>query len=234
MNTTATATTVTTFQSGASSHSARTHAERVHALLLRVTPDAVTSRLLENLDSKDKALAIYGPFPEHFGDMMDNIREAVCFQYDEAVRAVLIAALLPRGYDPTKVAPVDFPAMLAALRSVPTETDYDRAITRIKRLVDELNKVLGYEVSEDYSGYSKDGVTFGYIGNLWTGATDGSKGDDRSFMVFLPHPNRVGTDADRLGGFSYGDLDGTRSTLAQLAGALRLTKWQKGLANGGW
>jgi len=227
-----TATTVT-FESGAATPQVAQYAERAHAALLRITPDAVTSRLLENLDSMDATLAVYGPFPVQVGNMIDNIRATVCHQYDGAVRAVLIAALLPRGYDPARVAPVDFPALLVALREVPAETDYDRTITRIKRLVDELNKVMGYEVSELSSGYSKDGLSFGYIGNLVTGASEGSEGDDRSHMVFLPHPNRVGTTSDRIGGFSFGDLDGARGTLSQVAGALRFANWQKGRATGG-
>lgn len=104
---------------------------------------------------------------------------------------------------------------------------YDRAIVQIKRLVDELNKALGYEVSDLTSGFSKDGLTFGYIGNIAYGAPAGHKSDDRSFMVFLPHPGRPGNYGDRFGGFSYGDLAGARGCLSQLAGALTLAKWQK-------
>ena len=41
------------------------------------------------------------------------------------------------------------------------------------------------------------GITFGYLGNFerW--------GDDRSFYIFLPHPNRIGSYLDMvyLGGF---------------------------------
>lgn len=111
---------------------------------------------------------------------------------------------------------------------------YDRAITQIKRLVDELNKALGYEVSDLTSGFSKDGLTFGYIGNLEYSSRQGGKGDDRSFMVSLPHPGRPGNYDDRFGGFSYGNLAGARDCLAQLAGALRFAKWQKSQANGGF
>lgn len=111
---------------------------------------------------------------------------------------------------------------------------YDRAITQIKRLVDEMNKELGYNVSETSSGYSTDGLTFGYIGNIPTAAKAGSKHDDRSFSVFLPHPGRPGRYEDRFGGFSYGSLAGARGCLSQLAGALQFARWQKGQANGGF
>jgi len=43
------------------------------------------------------------------------------------------------------------------------------------------------------------GVSIGYIGNLT------SQNDDRSWMIFLPHPGRVGTTADSLGCFSTAD-----------------------------
>lgn len=43
------------------------------------------------------------------------------------------------------------------------------------------------------------GVTIGYIGNMeqW--------GDDRSWRIFLPHPNRVGTYRDSRGGHKTED-----------------------------
>ena len=129
----------------------------------------------------------------------------------------------------------------AACPAEPTRTEdeiaaeqYDRAITQIKRMVDEMNKVLGYNVSETSSGYSTDGLTFGYIGNIPTAAKAGSKHDDRSFSVFLPHPGRPGRYEDRFGGFSYGSLAGARGCLSQLAGALQFAKWQQGQANGGF
>lgn len=122
----------------------------------------------------------------------------------------------------------------AACPAEPTRTEeeiaaeqYDRAITQIKRLVDDMNKELGYNVSETSSGYSTDGLTFGYIGNIAFGAPNGHKSDDRSFSVFLPHPGRVGRYEDRFGGFSYGDLAGARGCLSQLAGALQFARWQK-------
>lgn len=39
-------------------------------------------------------------------------------------------------------------------------------------------------------------LSFGYIGNC------GANYDDRSWRIFLPHPGRVGTYADSIGGYS--------------------------------
>lgn len=85
---------------------------------------------------------------------------------------------------------------------------YERAIRSIERLVRLLNEEIG------------GGATFGYIGNLerW--------GDERSWMVFLPHPGRVGTDGDHIGGFGTNDVDGALLTIAQLQGALKILKWR--------
>lgn len=44
------------------------------------------------------------------------------------------------------------------------------------------------------------GVTMGYIGNIYADGTD-----DRAWSIFLPHPGRVGTEADRLGRYSTQD-----------------------------
>lgn len=41
-----------------------------------------------------------------------------------------------------------------------------------------------------------EGVSYGYIGNVWNDGTD-----DRSWSIFLPHPDRIGTAADRIGGY---------------------------------
>jgi hypothetical protein len=86
---------------------------------------------------------------------------------------------------------------------------YTKALTSIERLVKLLNEAIG------------GGVTFGYIGNVerW--------GDDRSWMVFLPHPGRVGTDGDHIGGFSTNDDEGAWLTVAQLQGALKMAKYRR-------
>jgi len=58
-----------------------------------------------------------------------------------------------------------------------------------------------------------DGVSYGYIGNVWGDGTD-----DRAWYIFLPHPNRVGTTADSIGGY---DTD-MRYKLASEAYTLKL------------
>lgn len=40
------------------------------------------------------------------------------------------------------------------------------------------------------------GLTVGYIGSTWS---DGS--DDRRWFIFRPHPGRVGTSDDSIGGY---------------------------------
>lgn len=84
---------------------------------------------------------------------------------------------------------------------------YDRVIDAINRVMNELNKMINGD------------ATFGYIGNL------SQFRDDRAWYVFLPHPGRVGTAEDRLGGFSTGDINGARHTLTALSGALTMTRY---------
>jgi hypothetical protein len=61
----------------------------------------------------------------------------------------------------------------------------------------DLNAILGL-TDADHK------VTYGYIGNC---DANGAR-DHRSWMVFLPHPGRVGTSADQIGNFATGSLDG--------------------------
>lgn len=49
--------------------------------------------------------------------------------------------------------------------------------------------------------------TFGYIGNCGAGY------DDRAWYAFAPHPGRVGTAADRIGGYSTDELESFRTFL---------------------
>lgn len=56
-----------------------------------------------------------------------------------------------------------------------------------------------------------DGVSYGYIGNVWSDGTD-----DRDWRIFLPHKG-IGTPADCIGGFQT-DKRG------QLAGYARALK----------
>ena len=59
-----------------------------------------------------------------------------------------------------------------------------------------MNVVKSLELLVDVLKAEFPGISFGYIGNVdrW--------GDDRSWYVFLPHPGRVGTMLDRVGGYS--------------------------------
>jgi hypothetical protein len=95
--------------------------------------------------------------------------------------------------------------------------EYDRAIRSIEWAVGELNEVLGYSDS----GFDSPKVTFGYIGNC---DIDG-RNDDRCWMVFLPHPGRVGTSDDRIGGFTTGSVEGAQSTADQAHGAADMAKF---------
>lgn len=97
--------------------------------------------------------------------------------------------------------------------NIETSVEYNRVIVSIDRVLGKLNEVIWW---------GKDCATFGYIGNL-----DARFGDDRCWYVFLPHPGRVGTEDDRLGGFSTGDIDGARRTLNELSGALTMTRYIK-------
>lgn len=47
-------------------------------------------------------------------------------------------------------------------------------------------------------------ITFGYIGNV--GVYRSGPFDDRRWYIFLPHDGRVGTSADRVGGYSTESL----------------------------
>lgn len=91
------------------------------------------------------------------------------------------------------------PSTIAA----PQPTEWERVRAFVARQVALLNATLGLADAE----HSRK-VTFGYIGNLGHGR------DDRLWYVFLPHPGRVGTPADTLGGFSTGGV----ASLGALAG----------------
>lgn len=96
-----------------------------------------------------------------------------------------------------------------------TETPHSRAISSIKRNVAALNDALGYDTTD----YRNHQVTFGYIGNL------SRHGDDRSWSVFLPHPGRVGTSADSIGGFRTGDTESAQRVASQLAAIVKFARW---------
>ena len=75
---------------------------------------------------------------------------------------------------------------------------YARQEAILNEEIEALNKELGL---------TEHKITFGYIGN----ETFGPKGWDLSnvlWMIFLPHPGRVGNSDDSLGGFKTGSLEG--------------------------
>ncbi len=67
-------------------------------------------------------------------------------------------------------------------------TDYDRCTTLVERLAEATGEAW----------------TFGYIGNCGTGPYSF---DDRSWFAFRPHPGRVGTHKDCIGGVPTAELD---------------------------
>ena len=89
---------------------------------------------------------------------------------------------------------------------------YANLDARIRALVGLLNDALGLSGAPH-----NERVTYGYVGN------------DRDIVwsVYLPHPGRVGTYADQIGAHATNDIEGATSTLAQLAGALKLAEWAK-------
>lgn len=60
--------------------------------------------------------------------------------------------------------------------------------------------------------------TFGYIGNCGPGY------DDRSWSAFRPHPGRIGTASDRIGGYPTAELD---KLAPILQGALQMARMLK-------
>jgi hypothetical protein len=93
---------------------------------------------------------------------------------------------------------------------------YARQEALLRTEIAECNAALGLTDA-------KHKVTFGYLGNV---APNGSN-DQRSWMVFLPHPGRVGRYEDHLGGFPTGSLEGivaARRSLRALARGVALAK----------
>lgn len=93
---------------------------------------------------------------------------------------------------------------------------YARHEAGLRKQVDELNELLGLADADHRA-------TFGYIGNC----SPNGGNDDRAWYVFLPHPGRVGTADDRLGGFSTGSAEGvwaTRKAVSALIQGVRLAR----------
>lgn len=74
---------------------------------------------------------------------------------------------------------------------------------RCQLLVERIAEVTG------------EGWTFGYIGNVTP------LRDDRGWYAFRPHPGRVGTSADRIGGHGTDELDKLANVLS---GALAMAR----------
>ena len=75
-----------------------------------------------------------------------------------------------------------------------------------KRIVDRLTSLTG------------ETWTFGYIGNC-----DNVR-DDRTWFAFRPHPGRVGTPDDRIGGYRTDDLDKLALVLRGALSMARMTR----------
>lgn len=95
-----------------------------------------------------------------------------------------------------------------------TAARYARQEAILRDEIAELNTLLGV---------TEHKVTFGYVGNVNANGTN----DQRAWMVFFPHPGRVGTAADRVGSFPTGSLEGilaTRRALRSVVQGVRLAR----------
>lgn len=96
---------------------------------------------------------------------------------------------------------------------------YEAQVAILKDEIDALNAELGLDAHK---------ITFGYIGN----ARHSSNGWDMStvsWMVFLPHPGRVGTSGDSFGGFRQGDIKGIVAARMALKAFGQGARFAKGL-----
>lgn len=111
--------------------------------------------------------------------------------------------------------------MTATLTPAQVAERFARQEELLKAEIAELNALLGL-TDADHSHQ----VTYGYIGNAKMGR-DGWDMSDCLWSVFLPHPGRVGTDADRVGSFPTGSLEGVvaaRRELRAVAKGVRLAR----------
>ncbi|AEJ91896.1 hypothetical protein THORA_27 [Mycobacterium phage Thora] len=86
--------------------------------------------------------------------------------------------------------------------------NYEMHMGFLKDRVEELNELLGLTDATHKA-------TVGYIGNARMGR-DGWDYSDCRWYVFLPHPGRVGTDDDVIGGWRKGSLEGVMSARRDL------------------
>lgn len=117
----------------------------------------------------------------------------------------------------------------AAATATRTNADrYAAVIKRIEATVADLNADLGFSTEFD-KDFNRTCVTFGYIGNCGMRREDGTyANDDRAWMVFLPHPGRVGRADDSIGYFRTGDTDGAAHALSALSAFRRGVTWRLG------
>ena len=106
-------------------------------------------------------------------------------------------------------------------RPAPTAAEiadrYARQEAILRDEAEELNAALGLAADAPHR------VTVGYIGNGRLTSTGWDLSDVR-WYVFLPHPGRVGTDADSVGGWSTGSLEGIVATRRALRSVIQGVK----------
>jgi hypothetical protein len=98
--------------------------------------------------------------------------------------------------------------------------EFSRQEARLNTDVEELNTLLGLAADAPHR------VTIGYIGNGRLTSTGWDLSDVR-WSVYLPHPGRVGTDADCVASWSTGSLEGVvaaRRALAAVVQGVRLAR----------
>ena len=115
---------------------------------------------------------------------------------------------------------------MARTQNRSTEEIVESTQERIRILVGRMNELLGYDASD----YRNPQVTFGYIGDVSGSAGTPAFRDTRAWSVFLPHPGRVGTDADCIGHVATDDVEGWLDLNRQVAAIVKFLRWQKGAA----
>ena len=98
--------------------------------------------------------------------------------------------------------------------------EYTDQVSILQDEIDALNTELGLTTHR---------ITFGYIGNCDTRISGEVVNDHRSWKVFLPHPGRVGTYEDCLGGFPTGSLEGVLGVRREFKNFARGARFAKGL-----
>jgi hypothetical protein len=76
----------------------------------------------------------------------------------------------------------------------------DETTAKLRKGAQSLSDIAGLEYGHS-ADFISTGISYGYIGNVWHSPYQ----DDRVWYFFAPHPGRVGTYADRRGGFDNAD-----------------------------